>query len=463
MNTDKPASSDPANESPFKTHLHDAIQERKGETKGAGQDGKSTDGDTPEHGKKKADSAQQPVVVAVIAATLPAPTTGALGLPTAGIEPGASGGNPTVASDGTPQATPETLPVTLPTPPAAPSQQGDLKANLAFALRLLDPQATESLSPSTAPSINPDVSLQPIQATAMPAQPAAPAIAGLGQLSSSLQPDASVQPIKVTTPAAQPAAPAIAGPGQSGDASRQSAQQGTGSDASEKEPNKDEPKVDRPRGAGQAPPAFETKPAREVAATSTDVTSAHRETALQTPGPAQTVQASTSVAPRMPEPAGSAAVAPIAQRGAAASAEVRANTASEVTDVSVTIPVPRADSSGEDRVAIRMMQRGTEIHVSVRTPDTQLAQSMRQDLGKLATELDHAGFRTETWRPVAAPAQSQSSSNHDSPHNAPNRDASGWDSPAGGQNGRGARDQKRQQQDQQPPRWVAELEQYRNQ
>src|SRR6266853_4801154 len=102
--TDKPASSDPANESPFKTQLQDAIQERKGGTKGAGQDGKSTDGDTPEHGKKKADSAQQPVVVAVIAATLPAPTTGALGLPTAGIEPGASGGNPTVASDGTPQA-----------------------------------------------------------------------------------------------------------------------------------------------------------------------------------------------------------------------------------------------------------------------------------------------------------------------------------------------------------------------
>jgi hypothetical protein len=110
-----------------------------------------------------------------------------------------------------------------------------------------------------------------------------------------------------------------------------------------------------------------------------------------------------------------------------------------------------------------MMQRGTEIHVSVRTPDNQLAQSMRQDLGKLATELDHAGFRTETWRPVAAPAQSQSSSNQESPRGAPNRDAPGWDAPAGGQNGRGARDQKRQQQNQQPPRWVADLEQYRNQ
>src|SRR5262249_17414274 len=45
---------------------------------------------------------------------------------------------------------------------------------------------------------------------------------------------------------------------------------------------------------------------------------------------------------------------------------IRPNPVSEVTDLSVSIPISRADGPGEQNVAIRMMQRGAEIHVSVR-------------------------------------------------------------------------------------------------
>src|SRR5206468_189079 len=106
---------------------------------------------------------------------------------------------------------------------------------------------------------------------------------------------------------------------------------------------------------------------------------------------------------------------------AAAPAAVRSNPPSEVTDVSVMVPLPRADSAGEDRVALRMVQKGAEIHVSVRSPDNQLSQILRQDLGRLATGLDQAGFRTETWRPgvTGGAAPSQSGASHDSSPRGP--------------------------------------------
>jgi hypothetical protein len=135
-----------------------------------------------------------------------------------------------------------------------------------------------------------------------------------------------------------------------------------------------------------------------------------------------------------------------------------------VTDVSVTIPIPRADASGDDRVAIRMSQVGSEIHVSVRTPDSQLAESLRHDLGKLSSGLDQGGFRTETWRPTPAGAAVQSNANpqRESSQGSPNRDAGGPDGRSAGNNGHSPGEQKRRQQDERP-RWVAELEQQRNQ
>jgi hypothetical protein len=111
-----------------------------------------------------------------------------------------------------------------------------------------------------------------------------------------------------------------------------------------------------------------------------------------------------------------------------------------------------------------MVQKGAEIHVSVRTPDNQLTQALRQDLGRLATGLDAAGFRTETWRPVitGVAAASHSSASPESSQDGPNRDHPGPDARSGGHSGQNPGEQKRRQQDERP-RWVAELEQYKNQ
>jgi hypothetical protein len=186
-----------------------------------------------------------------------------------------------------------------------------------------------------------------------------------------------------------------------------------------------------------------------------------KDTSLESPALATPVEVATgsrqapeSVTPPKPvEPVAETPAVPVPQ-----------TSPSKVTDISVTIPVPRPDASAEERVAIRMVQRGGEIHVSVRAEDTQLAQSLRQDLGKLSGGLDQAGYRTETWRPVAASAAAESNPN---PHREPspgnsNGEGNGQDARSGGQGGRGSGEQRRRQQDDRP-RWVAELEQHTNQ
>ena len=58
---------------------------------------------------------------------------------------------------------------------------------------------------------------------------------------------------------------------------------------------------------------------------------------------------------------------------------------------------------GEQRVDVRLTERSGEVLVAVRTPDPQLAGSLREDLPVLSSRLEQAGFRAETWHP-AAPA-----------------------------------------------------------
>ena len=63
--------------------------------------------------------------------------------------------------------------------------------------------------------------------------------------------------------------------------------------------------------------------------------------------------------------------------------------------------------SGSQRVAVRLTERGGEVHVAVRTPDAGLAEGLRQGLPSLAAKLEQSGFRTETWHPGAAPRHPQ--------------------------------------------------------
>jgi hypothetical protein len=57
---------------------------------------------------------------------------------------------------------------------------------------------------------------------------------------------------------------------------------------------------------------------------------------------------------------------------------------------------------GDHRVEVRLMERGGEVHVAVRTPDAHLASTLREDLSSLSSRLTESGFRTETWHPGAS-------------------------------------------------------------
>ncbi len=56
------------------------------------------------------------------------------------------------------------------------------------------------------------------------------------------------------------------------------------------------------------------------------------------------------------------------------------------------------------RVELRVTERAGDIHVAVRTPDSQLATSLRNDLPALSGKLEQSGFHSEMWRPAAAPS-----------------------------------------------------------
>jgi hypothetical protein len=56
----------------------------------------------------------------------------------------------------------------------------------------------------------------------------------------------------------------------------------------------------------------------------------------------------------------------------------------------------------EPRVEVRVTERGGEVRVAVRTPDTGLSQDLRQALPELIDSLDRRGYHTEIWRPGEA-------------------------------------------------------------
>jgi hypothetical protein len=51
------------------------------------------------------------------------------------------------------------------------------------------------------------------------------------------------------------------------------------------------------------------------------------------------------------------------------------------------------------RVELRVTERAGDIHVTVRTPDSQLATAMREDLPTLSSKLEQSGLHSEMWRP----------------------------------------------------------------
>jgi hypothetical protein len=441
-----PARSQKSGESGFKSQMQEVIQEKKG---------RSGTKDPKQDDAEKKDTPKPPITVAVAQPTPPLPPVASFGLPSAGVE---AGSNIAVEQAPIDTPTPETsakLAVNPPTPPAE-TVQPDRKTDLAFALRLADltpnrevplAEAAQQPAPLTK-TIQPDQKMDLTFAPQLPETPQTPQQAVLPAPTTSPQnaDNAIATPIKTAQPP-QPPAPIIAiMPARQGTTAEPGSHSSDGG-----APGKETPKHLQPQ------PAADPKSFRQASA-SDPVSGVSRETPTQTPSP--TPVAATPAPLTTPAPEPSAAI-PVERVSIPLPAP---NPASHVTDVSVNIQVPRADASGDDRVAIRMLQKGSEIHVSVRTPDTQLAQSLRQDLGKLTTGLDQGGFRTETWRPTAANTAAQSNTNpqHQSTPDSPNRDEAGSNAQSGGNSGQEAGEHKRKQQDDRP-RWVAELEQQKNQ
>jgi hypothetical protein len=63
---------------------------------------------------------------------------------------------------------------------------------------------------------------------------------------------------------------------------------------------------------------------------------------------------------------------------------------------------------GDRRVEVRVSERAGDMHVEVRTPDTGLAGDLREELPALATKLEQAGFRAETWHPAGTAERQRS-------------------------------------------------------
>jgi hypothetical protein len=59
-------------------------------------------------------------------------------------------------------------------------------------------------------------------------------------------------------------------------------------------------------------------------------------------------------------------------------------------------------TGGDQRVEVKLTERGGEVRVAVRTPDEHLADRLRDNLPSLSSRLAENGIRTETWHPAAA-------------------------------------------------------------
>ena len=62
----------------------------------------------------------------------------------------------------------------------------------------------------------------------------------------------------------------------------------------------------------------------------------------------------------------------------------------------------RLETVNGDPVRLRLLERGGELQVAVRTPDRDLARTLHDHINDLVTRLDSKGLETELWRPQAA-------------------------------------------------------------
>ncbi len=109
--------------------------------------------------------------------------------------------------------------------------------------------------------------------------------------------------------------------------------------------------------------------------------------------------------------------------------------------------------TSQERVELRVTNRGGEIRVAVRSAEAGVSQKLQENLHELVDALQEQGFRASGWRPSGVIGMDASSSARQTPAESQN---SNYQPPQ-----HGASQQERGQQDSNQngrPRWVEELE-----
>ena len=115
----------------------------------------------------------------------------------------------------------------------------------------------------------------------------------------------------------------------------------------------------------------------------------------------------------------------------------------------ITVRIPDASEGVTD---VRFVERGGEIHVSVRTSDGETAQALRGGLNDFVGRLDNAGIRAEVWHPGADTSQS------DSQHSQEQHSSQQSMHQDSGRQQSGSGNRQQQSQNGSKPDWVEQLE-----
>lgn len=405
------------------------------------------------------DDAQVQIPSAAGNANPPAPGTTNANQATARKQP-RSATDALMATVITPVATMPALPTAVTPPPADPESNapappmplpatGDSKASV-VTLPLANNSAaakvafTAILTPAEAPA--------PSASAAGPAMPT-PGPAGAGNSSTPAALTTVPQPAAQLTTAANPQPPAATA-SQLMAAQVSSAQAGGNA----------QPDGDAPDHQENDSPETPARPT--VLATATKVKpdvqpddNGLQQAAAATPGVAHIV-AAPSFASSPTDPTRTGAPAPATtpynttaealrttESNLAAAPALRTGAAQEIT-----IRIATPDSPAVD---LRVVERAGQVHVDVRTSDSTLQTSLRQDLGTLTNSLERAGYHAETFTPssnLGRAASNAQTSNQDG--NRGNQQ-----DPSQNRGGSGDFSGRRQQQQKRSGTWLEELEQ----
>ena len=212
--------------------------------------------------------------------------------------------------------------------------------------------------------------------------------------------------------------------------------------------------------------------AQSLSQASSQISDASNQSAQAQPSPAAAVSAAAPLSaaaslsdrfakPDLIPPASAAIVQNPSASPAKNNAEVPSPSPSARMDQMIEPPQPHSSSNhditvrladaAESGANVHISERGGEIRVSVRTPDAELAQTLRGGLNDLVGRLDHNGIRAEVWRPGSDTAYSQNDSQNGNSGQRGNQSGAG-------RNSSGQQSPEDNRQGSKRPRWVEELE-----